>query len=148
MKLLQFAVASIVDANTDNGLVHTGGRIDYTAAENRGRAIRAKTVTTLISLIKGQISNVISTYKVRALQNRGLSQLSRLDDRLLKDIGLTRGDLIAVELGHTTLAELASLRRSGSVAETLNLTVPNLINEQDQDINAVNETYYVEQKCA
>jgi len=148
MKLFQFAVASIVDANTGNGLVHTGGRIDYAAAEHRGRAIRAKTVTTLISLIKGQISNAIATYKVRARQRRELSQLSRLDDRLLKDIGLTQGDLIAVELGHTTLAELAPLRRAGSVAETLNLTVPNQMNAQDLAINAVNETYYVEQKCA
>ena len=148
MKLFQFAVASIVDANTGNGLVYTGGRIDYTAAEHRGRAIRAKTVAALISLIKGQISNAISTYKVRARQHRGLSELSRLDDRLLKDVGLTRGDLIAVELGHTTLAELAPQRLVGNVVETLNLTVPNQMNEQDQDINAANETYYVEQKCA
>ena len=44
MKLFQFAVASIVDANTGNGLLHSGGRIDYTAAEHHGRAIRAKTV--------------------------------------------------------------------------------------------------------
>lgn len=148
MKSLQFAVASIVDANTGNGLVHTGGRIDYTAAEHHGRAIRAKTVAALISLIKGQISNAISAYKVRALQRRGLSELFRLDDRLLKDIGLTRGDLIAVELGHATLADLAPQRLVGNVVETLNLTVPNQMNEQDQDINAVNETYYVEQKCA
>ena len=122
MKLFQFAVASIVDANTGNGLVHTGGRIDYAAAEHRGRTIRANTVTTLISLIKGQISNAIATYKVRALQRRGLTELSHLDDHLLKDIGLTRADLIAVELGHATLAELAPLHRAGTVAETLNLT--------------------------
>ena len=148
MKLFQFAVASIVDANTGNGLVHSGGRIDYAAAEHRGRAIRANTVTTLISLIKAQISNAISTYKERARQRRGLSKLSRLDDRLLKDIGLTRGDLVSVELGHSTLAELSPLRRADNVAETLNLTVLNQKIEQDQDINAVNETYYVEQKCA
>lgn len=148
MKLFQFAVASIVDANTGNGLVHSGGRIDYAAAEQRGRAIRAKTVTALISLIKDRISNAISTYKVRARQRRGLSELSRLDDRLLKDVGLTRGDLIAVERGHTTLAELAPLGRADNVVETLNLTVPNQMDEQDQDINAVNEAYYVEQKCA
>ena len=148
MKLLQFAVASIVDANTDHGLVHTGGSIDYLAAERHGRAIRAKSVASLISVIRDRISNAISTYKVRALQRRGLSELSRLDDRLLKDIGLTRGDLIAVELGHATLEDLAPQRRAGNVAETLNLTVPNQVNEQDQDINAVNEMYYVEQKCA
>jgi uncharacterized protein YjiS (DUF1127 family) len=148
MKLFQFAVASIVDANTGNGLVHTGGRIDYAAAEHRGRTIRAKTVAAVLSLIKGQISNAISTYKVRARQRRGLSQLSRLDNRLLKDIGLTRGDLIAVELGHATLEDLAPQHRAGNVVEALNLIVPNQMNEQDLDIDAVNETYYVEQKCA
>jgi len=148
MKLFQFAVASIVDANTGNGLVHAGGRVDYTAAADHGRAIRAKTVAALIGLIKSRISNAISTYKERARQRSGLSELSRLDDRLLKDIGLTRGDLIAVELGQTTLAELAPLRGVDNVAETLKLTVANQINEQDQDIYAVNETDYVEQKCA
>lgn len=148
MKLLQFAVASIVDANTGNGLVHGGGRIDYAAAEQRGRAIRANTVAALISLIRGQISNAISTYKERARQRRGLSELSRLDDRLLKDIGITRGDLVTVELGHTTLAELSPLHRTDKVTETLNLAVPNQTIESDQDIDAVNETYFVEQKCA
>ena len=148
MKLLQFGVASIVDANTGNGLVHSGGRIDYAAAEHRGRAIRAKTVTTLISLIKTHINNAISTYKARARQRRGLSELSRLDDRLLKDIGFTRGDLVTVELGHTTLAELSPLHRADRVTGTLNLTVPNQTIDPDQEIDAVNETYYVEPKCA
>ena len=148
MKLFQFAVASIVDANTGNGLVHSGGRIDYTAAERHGRAIRAKTVAALFSLINDQIRNAISRYQERALQRRGLSQLSRLDDRLLKDVGLTRGDLMAVKLGHTSLAELAPLRRADDVVETLNLAVPDQKIDQEHDIDAVNEAYYAEQNCA
>ncbi len=148
MKLLQIAVASIVDANTGHGLVHSGGSIDYSAAERQGRTIRAKTVASLISLFKGRISNAISTHRARALKRRGLADLLRLNDRLLKDIGLTRGDLAAVKLGHTTLAELSPLRRAGNVDDTLNLTVPVQVNEQLQDINAVNEAHYVEKKYA
>ena len=144
MKLLQFAVASIVDANTGNGLVHTGSRIDYTAAEHHGLAIRAKTVAALIGLIKDQISNAISYLRKRASQRRGLAQLSRLDDRLLRDIGLTRGDLVAVERGQTTLAELAPAHRTGNKDGALMRTVPDKI----QHIKAANETYYVEEKCA
>ena len=147
MKLLQFAVASIVDANTDHGLVHSGGSIDYSAAERHGRTIRANTVASLISLFKGRISSAISTHRARALKRRGLADLLRLNDRLLKDIGLTRGDLVAVKLGHTTLAELSPLRRAG-VDDTLNLTVPVQVNEQLQNINAVNEAHYAEKKYA
>ncbi len=148
MKLLQFAVASIVDANTGHVLVHSGGRIDYAAAERHGRTIRARTVASLISLFKDRISNAISTRRARALKRRGLAELHRLNDRLLKDIGLTRGDLVAVELGHTTLAELTPLHRAGNVDESLNLTVPEQVNEQVQDINAVNEANYAEKKYA
>jgi len=148
MKLLQFAVASIVDANTGYGLVHSGGRIDYPAAERHGRTIRARTIASLVNLIKDRVSNAISTHSARALQRRGLAELGRLDDRLLKDIGLTRGDLVAVELGHTTLAELAPLRRASKVDKTLNLTVPEQVTEQVQDINAVNEAYYADKKYA
>lgn len=144
MKLFQFAVASIVDANTGNGLVHSGGRIDYAAAEDHGRAIRAKTVAALISSIKDQISNAISNFRERALQRRGLAQLSRLDDRLLRDVGLTRGDLVAVERGHTTLAELAPVRRTNKADKVVMQTVP----DQIQHTKAVNENYYVEAKCA
>ena len=144
MKLLQFAVASIVDANTGNGLVHGGGRIDYTAAEHHGRAIRAKSVAALISSIKDQVNNAISNLRERASQRRGLAQLSRLDDRLLRDIGVTRGDLVAVERGHTTLAALAPVHRNDKADEVHMQTVP----DQIQHIKPVNETYYVEAKCA
>ena len=148
MKSLQFAVASIVDANTGNGLVASSGSIDYAAVERHGRVIRAKTVASLVNLIKGRISSTISTYRTRVLQRRRLAELRRLDDRLLKDIGLTRGDLVAVERGHITLAELSPLRRASRVDETLNLTVPEQVNEQVQGINAVNEAHYVEKKYA
>ena len=37
MKLFQYAVASIVDANTGNGLLHYSNAPDYSALEQRGR---------------------------------------------------------------------------------------------------------------
>jgi len=144
MKLIHFAVASIVDANTGYRLTSAGGGIDYAAAEQHGREIRAKTIATLFSKIKARLSNAVSTYRARALQRRGLAELSRLDDRLLTDIGLTRGDLVAVQLGHTDFNELAAQRRAGKVNQSLSLAV----DEQDLQLEAANEADYGAQKCA
>ncbi|MBT8435324.1 MAG: DUF1127 domain-containing protein [Gammaproteobacteria bacterium] len=144
MKSFQFAVASIIDANTGNGLAHSGGRIDYTAGERQGRRIRANTVAALISLIRGRISSAISNLGERASQRQALAQLSRLDDRLLRDIGLTRGDLVDVERGHTTLAELSPVHRTEDTDKAVMRTVP----DQIQRIKAVNQPSYVEEKCA
>lgn len=144
MKLIYFAVASIVDANTGYKLTSAGGGIDYAAAEQHGREIRAKTVATLISRIKARLSSAVSTYRARALQRRGLAELSRLDDRLLTDIGFTRGDLLAVQLGHTDFKELAAQRRAGNVDQALSLAV----HEQDLEFEAANEADYGAQKCA
>lgn len=144
MKLIHFAVASIIDANTGYRLTSAGGGNHYAAAEQHAREIRAKTVATLITKIKARLSNTVSTYRAHALQRRGLAELSRLDDRLLRDIGLTRGDLVAVERGHTDFDELATQRRAENIDQTLNLAS----HEPVLEFEAANEADYGAQKCA
>jgi len=148
MKLLQFGVASIVDANTGNGLVHNEGRIDYAAAAQHGRTIRAKSIIALYNEIKEKLGNTISNYQARASKRHQLAALAQLDDHLLKDIGLSRGDVIAVELGQMTLEQLDAQRRSDYQGESPNLNVIDQIGQQSLQLDAVNEAVYSEAKCA
>jgi len=148
MKLLQFGVASIVDANTGNGLPYNVGRIDYAAAAQHGRTIRAKSIIALYNLIKDKLGNAISSYRERALKRRQLAALTQLDDHLLKDIGLSRGDVFAVELGQVTLEQLDAQRRNDYQHELPGLTTVDQIGQQSLQLDAVNEAVYNEAKCA
>jgi uncharacterized protein YjiS (DUF1127 family) len=113
MKLLQIAVASIVDANTGYGLPHKGGRIDYPAKIQRGRSIRARAVVALYGMLKEQLSKAISRYRAHVKQRRQLALLGQLNDHQLRDIGFSREDLLAAELGQVTLQQLDAKRTSG-----------------------------------
>ncbi len=148
MKLLQFAVASIVDANTGHGLLHNEGRIDYATAAQHGRTIRAKSIIALYKLIKEKLGNVISNYREQARQREQFVALAQLDDHLLKDIGLSRGDIFAVELGQMTLQQLDAQRRSNFQDELPGLTTVDQIGQQSVKLDAVNEAVYAEAKCA
>ena len=148
MKLLQFGIASIVDANTGNGLTHNEGRIDYAAAAQHGRTIRAKSIIALYSLIKKRLGNAISSYRERASLRRQLVALAQLEDHLLKDIGLSRGDIFAVELGQMTLEQLDAQRRNNFQDELPALTTVDKMGPQSLQLDAVNEAIYNEAKCA
>jgi hypothetical protein len=63
MKHLPFAIASIVNANTGFGLSHGGGKIDYRAAEQHARAIRAKSIIGLFAAIKQRIGIAVEAYR-------------------------------------------------------------------------------------
>lgn len=148
MKLLQFAVASIVDANTGHGQSQHDGKIDYAAAAQRGRTIRSKSVIALYRLIKAQLGSAISHYRERATQRRQLVALKQLDDRMLKDIGLSRGDVIAVELGQVTLEQLDAQRRKDYQNKLLDAAIAGRVGQQAVKLGAVNEAVYAEVKCA
>ena len=147
MSILQFAVASLVDANTGNGLVHHEGRINYAAAEQRGRVIRANSVKSLFAAIKTQAGTLLANYRERTRQRRELNALLQLNDYHLRDIGLTRGDLFAVEMGQVTLAQLDAHRNKQFIAKTSPAKVDQ-INLQTENLTVANESFYDEAKCA
>jgi uncharacterized protein YjiS (DUF1127 family) len=113
MKLLQLAVASIVDANTGYGLSHNGSRIDYPAQMKHGRSIRARSIVALYGRLKEQLGKAISRYRAHVKQRRQLALLGQLNDHQLRDIGFSREDLLAAELGQVTLQQLDAKRTSG-----------------------------------
>lgn len=148
MKLLQIAVASIVDANTGYGLAHSGGSIDYSTQARNGRSIRAKSIMALYGLLKEQLSKSISSYHEHVKQRRQLALLGQLNDNLLRDIGLSRGDLIAAELGQVNLPQLDAERRNSKQNELPELTTADRVDQQTLQLNAVNEAIYAGTKCA
>jgi len=148
MKLLQIAVASIVDANTGYGLAHSGGSIDYSAQARNGRSIRAKSIMALYGLVKEQLSKSISSYHEQVKQRRQLALLAQLNDNLLRDIGLSRGDLIAAELGQVNLQQHDAKHRSDKQNELPELTTADRVDRQTLQLSAINEAVFTEVKCA
>lgn len=148
MNTFQFAVASIVDVNTGNGLIHINGPRDYAAAENHGRKIRSQSIITLFAGIKSALNGVVNSYRARLEQRRNLRNLMALNDHQLDDIGLHRGDLNAVELGVTSLDELNASRRTGDRDGLTKLEYIAASDRVSRNLAASNEQIFDQRKCA
>ncbi len=123
MKLLQFAIASLVDANTGGNYARHVDSIDTAAAERRAREIRSRSVIAFARSLGESLSNTLAGYRERRAAKRALDSLLRLSDHNLADIGLHRGDLIAVKLGATTLEALNAEREARrKVSSTASIT--------------------------
>ncbi len=148
MKHLPFAIASIVDANTGFGLSHGGGKIDYRAAKRHGRAIRAKSIIALFAAIKQRMGVFVEASRVRAQARRDLQTLLNLSDHMLKDIGLTRGDLASVQYGAVTLKQQDAERKASRQVADQHVTTSTRIEIANQAQEAANQELYAEAKCA
>jgi len=148
MKLFEFTIAPIVDANTGYGLEGKNLGVDYSAAIHAGREIRAKSVLPWFASIKHRIGQVISNYHVRANNRRAINEISNLSDRLLKDIGIERYELAQLRAGLITLEELDASRRPGQIDSTQVLQSPIRIDKQIRNLDAVNQDSYAQARCA
>ena len=74
-----------------------------------GRVIKRLLVVTLPSLSGSFRSQLKASHEKR----RAIAALSDLSTDMLKDIGITAGDVAAARSGRVTLAELNVFRRSG-----------------------------------
>ena len=148
MKLFEFAIASIVDANTGHGLEGRNLSVDYSSAIHAGREIRAKSVLTLFASVKHQIGQAISNYRIRANNRRSINEISNLGDRLLKDIGLDSGDLGLIGSRQVTLEELDAKRIPGQVGSVQALQLPARVDKRVRKLGAVNQDSYAQARCA
>ena len=148
MKLLTYAVASIVDANTH--YLSAGQRLDTDFALRHGREIRSRSVVASLKALGRAIRSAVARLRSRHQEKRELAQLLRLNDALLRDIGLTRGDLLAVQYGATTLAALQSRREAASRERIGRGNVHRLSTTVRDDVidEAASETGYATAKCA
>jgi uncharacterized protein YjiS (DUF1127 family) len=148
MKLFEFAIASIVDANTGHGLEGKNLSVDHSSAIHTAHEIRAKTILALFASIKHRIRQVISNYHVRANNRRAINEISKLSDRLLGDIGIERYELAQLRAGLITLEELDASRRPGQVDIVQALQSPVRIDKEVRKLGAVNQDSYVLARCA
>ncbi len=150
MKLFEFAIASIVDANTGYGLEGKNLSVDYdlSAAIHAGREIRAKSILAWFASIKHRIGQVISNYRVRAYNRRAIDAFSNLSDRLLKDIGIECYELASVRAGLTTLEELDASRRPGQVDSVQALQSPVRVDKEVRKLEAINQDSYAQARWA
>ena len=148
MNMFQFAIASIVDANTGNGLVHSNGSRGYAAGERNGRKIRSRSIANLFALIKSRLAAVLDQYRTKAGQRRDVRQLMKLNDHLLDDIGLHRGDLHALQLGATTLEQLNDSRQSAMQEGLAKPEFAATGRRIDSKLDASNEQFFDHRKCA
>jgi len=148
MKHLPFAIVSIVDANTGFGLSHGVGKIDHCAAKRHAHAIRAKSIIALFAAIKQRISVAVEAYKERAQARRDLLTMLNLSDHMLKDIGLTRGDLASVQYGAVTLKQQDAERKASRQVADQHVYSFTRVEKANQAQEAVNQELYTEAKCA
>jgi uncharacterized protein YjiS (DUF1127 family) len=148
MKLIQLGIASIVDANTGSVFPHTTGGIDYAAAENHAHRIRSRSVITLLQRIGEKISSTLQALYQRSEQRRGIQRLSQLNDRTLEDIGFTRGDVIAAQLGQIDLSQLEARRYEGTSSAVVPLRNVAGIHRKADNHSAINDAIYASAKCA
>jgi len=148
MNYFQFAIASIVDANTGHGLVHNENKIDYAAAASHGRRIRAKSILALFAQVKHRLSQAIASIRERQAEKRKIRQLANLNDHILEDIGITRGDVIALQMGQIDTRQLEAQRSRKSAATHLQhgATVHRVGDTVRH--NALNEAVFARAKCA
>jgi uncharacterized protein YjiS (DUF1127 family) len=142
MKPFHFAIASIVDANTGFGLVQDGRNIDYRDAELRSHVIRSQSVHAFFAAIGAAVRDSLAAYRERARQRRALDELSNLNDHYLDDIGLTRGDIVAVQLGQTSLEILDLDRRARLAVAPLDFVETEQVDDATRAAAAVNEAAY------
>ena len=148
MKLIQLGIASIVDTNTGSVLPYTTGGIDYAAAENHAHRIRSRSIITLLQRIGEKISSTLQALYQRREQRRGIQRLTRLNDHILKDIGFTRGDVIAAQQGQIDLPQLEARRYKGSSRAVVPLRNVAGIRSKADNRSAINEAIYASAKCA
>ena len=148
MNYFQFAIASIVDANTGHGLLHNTDRIDFAAAANHGREIRAKSIVALLGQAKSRLSKAIASIRDHQVQRRNLHHLARLNDHILEDIGISRGDVIALQMGQLNLRQLEARRaENGSTNGLQPVAITRSVGKTIRR-NAINEAVFAKVKCA
>ena len=64
----------------------------------------------MIDRLTDLLGAALASWRAASLRRRTLAELSRMSDAHLDDIGLTRGDLMAMEAGETPRAARPALR--------------------------------------
>lgn len=148
MKLLHYAIASIVDVNSGYGLLPVTGGAEKDVRNEVSRPTLASRLINYLQRVRSGISAARIVLRKRRAMKRSLRPLTQLNDHLLEDIGLTRGDLLAAQNGQIDLAQLESLRIENRGKQRINLRQPTATINNRETGNAFNEAVFARAKCA
>lgn len=149
MNIMSIAAASIVDANTGNGINQKFVdqlSSNYVSHEKHGREIRANTFITLLAKIKGSVKAYIERSIVVAQEWENIRVISSMSDHLQKDIGLIQIDIDDLRSGLISLNSL-NARREQNLNQEL-ITLPRSGYSNVQEIENINEEGFTLKKCA
>lgn len=155
MKLYNFAIASIVDANTGNGVSRRF--VEQFGSKNSnyeqfGREIRAKSILGLVGKIKSALIQYIADSKAKARERRSVEEVSQMSASMLKDVGLTQNDADDLRLGLISLDSLSARRdqnRKQREARLRRLSQsPKQVNISSSGHESANQENYELKKCA
>jgi uncharacterized protein YjiS (DUF1127 family) len=147
MKPFHFAIASIVDANTGFGHYQGSERIDYARAEQEAHSLRSRSFTRFLESIGDGIAAGIARLRQYSEYRRGVKQLVALSDHLLEDIGVSRGDVIALQLNQIDATELEARRVANRGKTRVQLSKQH--NQANRKARyAVNDAIFASAKCA
>ena len=147
MNMFQFAVASIVDVNTGNGLLHGGSQARTGESLAGTRYPAGKGFTDRFHAVGRRIVAWLESYRQKASLRRDIQALLHMSDRQLDDIGLHRADLEAVAAGFMTLAELEAEREQRRGGLGHNLAAATLTRPAAR-LEASNDRYFAAAECA
>ena len=154
MKLLNFAIASIVDANTGSGInrqfvEQLGSK--QSAYEQAGREIRAKSVLDVLIKIKSAFSQYINDSRAAARTRQNTAVITQLSENQLNDIGLTSVDIQDLKSGQVTLEALNARRdqyRDQAASKNRLRQLSTRVSTQVLDFDSANQDQYETAKCA
>ena len=154
MKLFNFAIASIVDANTGNGISRQF--IDQSGSKESGhlqygREIRAKSVLGVLAKIKSAVKQFVDDSREAARARRNNEAISQLSEHILKDIGLTFVEIQDLKSGQITLEGLNARRdqyRDQGARNLRLLQSTKRVSSQVVDIDSANQAHFETAKCA
>jgi len=148
MSIFQFGIASIIDSNTGYGLPHGQAETVIAAGgQSSGRSRSRKILDYLLRLGSGVSAARFVLQRRRELK-QSLRQLNRLSDRMLEDIGLTRGDIIAAQNGLLDRQQLENQRILNRGEGRILLREASAAASDLEDRKAVNEAVFARVKCA
>jgi uncharacterized protein YjiS (DUF1127 family) len=155
MKLFNFAIASIVDANTGNGV--NRHFVEQFGSKNSsyvqfGREIRAKSILGIVGKIKNAFIQYIEDSKAIARERRGVEEVSRMSATMLEDVGLTQNDADDLRLGLISLDTLNARRDQNRKQREVRLSrlsqSSKQVNVSGIDHESANQENYELKKCA
>ena len=147
MKPFHFAIASIVDANTGFGHYQGSERIDYARAEQEAHGLRSRSFTHFLGRIGEGIAAGIARLRQYREYRRGVDRLASLSDYHLEDIGVSRGDVIALQLNQIDATELEARRVANRGKIRLQLSKPRDQTNRNAR-HAVNDAIFARAECA